>query len=63
LLSGRADELAGRWIRTTYGFFESIMVMSYSPGGEVLACGCTNNSLLVWDTRTWEGKILLPSGK
>ncbi len=62
LVSGRGDLRSGTWSRATYGFLETFMVMSYSPDGSLLACGCTNNSLLVWDTKSWEGRILSPSG-
>jgi WD40 repeat protein len=63
LISGHSYEWAGRRYGPNSGFLESILVMTYSPSGEVLACGCTNNTLLVWDTKTWAGKILRPSAR
>jgi WD40 repeat protein len=45
----------------TISFNESIMVSSFSPDGAVLACGCTNNTVVVWDAKTWDRRILRPA--
>jgi len=61
LMAGRADVRSGRWTPGTPAFPESVMAMSYSPEGDMLACACTNQTLLVWDTKSWEAKVLKPS--
>jgi WD40 repeat protein len=38
----------------------TVMSIRFSPDGKVVACGGTNNTVVVWDTKTWGRRVLRP---
>ena len=41
----------------------AVLAVCFSPDGKALASGGTNNMVIVWDTKNWSSRILIPEGE